>query len=459
MYNWRRGLGWGALGFILAVILSEWFKPSFALLGLLVLLSVSFFILWRHKRESFIYLLGLAILIGSLLGVGRVWYLPQPDSKLSGQVNQTVNLTGRVVTEPEERVSYQQFVLKPVNAKNKVLVRVPPFSSARPGDNVAVSGRLIIPETFYTETGRQFDYPTFLAKDNIFFILTNAELESVSRVKWSLSRALSDIRQLFTGSLNRVLPGTESGLAAGIILGVRQGLSKEVEQAFRTVGLSHIIVLSGFNLAVVAAALGFMLKRFPERVRLLGGATGVILLALLAGGGSAVTRATLMGLLALWAQGAGGTYQALRALGLVAVVMIIWSPLVLLHDLGFQLSVVATAGVIIGPPLLHPKLKFITERLALRDIVTTTISAQVAVAPLIAYSLGTVSLIALPANLLVLLIVPLAMGLAFLTSVFGLISPVLALPVAAPTYLLLHYIISVAEVLSVVPGASIILPL
>ncbi|MBI2481970.1 MAG: ComEC/Rec2 family competence protein [Candidatus Vogelbacteria bacterium] len=464
MHNLRVILSCLTFGFILTVLLAEYFKPDLARVGLLILIGIGFVMLISYhyaktKQWSRVYIFILVLILGSLLGTGRLALLAQPDPHLLTQVGQKISLAGKVVAEPENKSFYQQVILRLNHSRNKVLVQAPAFSGVRPGDELVVAGTLALPEAFYTDTGRQFDYPTFLAKDNIFFTLPYAQIRSVVTPKFSLARIVSNVRHLFTGALSRSLPEPENALAAGIVLGVRSVLPKEVSDAFRTVSLSHIIVLSGFNLAVVAAFIAFILKPFPRRVVLGAGASGIILLAMLAGGGAAVIRAMLMGLLALWAQSAGRTYRALQALGIVAVVMIIWSPLVLLHDLGFQLSVVATAGVIIGPALLTPKLKFITERLALRDLVSTTISAQIAVAPLIAYSIGAISLIALPANLLVLPIVPLAMGLSFVVSLFGLISPVLALPVAAPAYLLLHYIIFTATHLAILPKASIILPL
>ncbi len=459
MYNWRRGLAAGAAGFVLAVAAGEWLEPGFVLIAFLLWLGLGFLFLWRYHRGGAVYLLLAALLVGGALGLGRLLSVPGADTALEAQVGQTITLKGRVVAETEERGAYQQLILKPETSRNKILVRAPAFGAVRPGDEVAAAGRLLLPEAFYTETGRRFNYPAFLAKDNIFFVLADAQIEVTSESRFSPMRLISDWRRLFTAALNRSLPPPESALAAGITLGIKQALPRVLEEAFRAVGLSHIIVLSGFNLAVVAAAAAFVFKRWPKRLALAAGGASIVLVALLAGGGAAVTRAALMGLLALWAQGAGRMYQALRALLIVAVGLIVWSPLSLLHDLGFQLSVLATAGVIVGPSRLAPKLLFITERWSLREIVATTIAAQIAVAPLLAYRLGTVSLIALPANVLVLPLVPLAMGLSFLTSLLSIISPLLALPVAAPTYLVLHYFVLVATYLAALPGASLVMPI
>jgi len=195
------------------------------------------------------------------------------------------------------------------------------------------------------------------------------------------------------------------------------------------------------------------------RILVIGaGATGVILFTLLAGAGPAATRAAVMALLALLARATGRVYAATRALAIAGLLMIVWNPTVLLYDLGFQLSFIATLGVIHGPPLLEPYFKRVPAWFGIREIALVTISAQIVVLPLILYATGNLSLFGLPANLLVLPVIPLTMLFGFLAGLLGLIYLPFGLLFAYLAYFLLYYILLITKLFALLPGASLALP-
>jgi len=146
--------------------------------------------------------------------------------------------------------------------------------------------------------------------------------------------------------------------------------------------------------------------------------------------------------------------------------MVLWNPYILAFDPGFQLSVLATAGLIAFTPIVVTRLKFITPRLHVREITATTIAAQIAVLPLLLYQTGNLSLVALPANFLVLLAVPWAMLFSAIAALGGLIFSSLVLGgveglgvvVGFPAYALLSYIIEAAKLFASLPFASVALP-
>jgi len=156
-------------------------------------------------------------------------------------------------------------------------------------------------------------------------------------------------------------------------------------------------------------------------------------------------RATIMGLLAMLARATGRTYLAARALMLAGLVMVLFNPLVLAFDISFQLSFLATLGIIFMVPIFERKFQKIPKFLGLREILCTTLAAQIAVLPLILYKMGTFSIVGLPANLAILLFIPLTMLFAFLAGATGWLVPILALPFAAATYFLAHYEIAVVK--------------
>jgi competence protein ComEC len=165
-----------------------------------------------------------------------------------------------------------------------------------------------------------------------------------------------------------------------------------------------------------------------------------------------------MASIALFARATGRTYDALRALGIVATGMVAVNPRTLLFDPGFQLSVIATWGLVSISPLLESRLERITERFGLRSIVASTIGTQIAVLPILLFQSGTLSFVSLPANILVLPVVPLAMLASFISGVAGAIAGGLAVIVGAPAYVLLSYVIEAAQALSVIPYAAVPVP-
>jgi competence protein ComEC len=176
------------------------------------------------------------------------------------------------------------------------------------------------------------------------------------------------------------------------------------------------------------------------------------------GGAAASVRAAVMALIAMSARMSGRLYAADRALVVAAAGMAAWNPLIVVYDPGYQLSVAATAGLI----WLSPRVELWCARVpaagGLRAVCVSTIAAQIAVLPILLYQNGLLSFVALPANLLVLAFVPLAMLFSLVAGIGGMVAGVLAPIIGFPAYLVLSYLIAIARLLAHVPGASVQLP-
>jgi len=182
------------------------------------------------------------------------------------------------------------------------------------------------------------------------------------------------------------------------------------------------------------------------------------LFVLLVGVSPTIIRASIMAVFALIARVTGRQYAAGRGLSLAVVGMVLVSPNILLYDPSFQLSVAATAGLIMFGEYISSRLTWIPGRLGLREVATATISAQLAVLPLILYHMGTLSLVSLPANLLVLPVIPVLMTVAAVTAVMGLVSSSVGFAPAFIVYLLAGYVIGVVQWLANLPGAAVSVP-
>ena len=377
-----------------------------------------------------------------------------------------VSVKGIVSAEPDAREMNTNVVLETESIARggdnvllpqavNILVHVPSYPSLRYGDEIVVTGKIIVPPNIVVTPGeRPFDYQAYLAKDGIYYEMSFAKVDIVNRGKgnWLLGKLL-DLKQLLMNNIAFVIPEPEASLGGGIVLGTKQSLGKDWIQKFRDSGLAHIVVLSGYNIAVVASVIGRMVIFLPFTARLLSSAAGIILFALMVGGGATVLRATLMALVVILARAMGRESDALRILIFVGWLMVLTNPTILLYDVSFQLSFFAALSLVLLAPNLDKYFLFIKNGV-MREILVTTVSTQIYVAPLLLYHMGTFSLVGLVANLFVLPTIPLAMFLVTLVSIFASI-PLVGVMLGLPTQFLLAYILHVAQIGAQVHFATI----
>ncbi len=324
------------------------------------------------------------------------------------------------------------------------------------GQMLSVTGKLRPIEDFQTENGRIFDYRHYLEKENTFYQLSPVErVEIVGKGKATLTTKLYGIKDYFLKKIQFLLPQPESSLLAGILLGEKTALPNSLENAFRRTGLMHIVVLSGYNVSIVIMAMIFLLAWLPLRWRLIVAGFGILAFTILVGAGPTVVRAALMASFLILSRMIGKVMIAERILLLVAFLMVIVNPWILIYDISFQLSFLATYGLMELMPFFENILSFVPNLFEFRKSLSATLSAQVFVMPLIVYAMGNFSLVSPFVNMLVLFMVPIAMLLGFLlvisSSLLPFLTPIL---IFLSTYSL-RYIIRVAQFFSSLRIANI----
>ncbi|MHB0865867.1 MAG: ComEC/Rec2 family competence protein [Minisyncoccota bacterium] len=415
-----------------------------------------------------VYVTGAAFCICVALGMVRTSLTDSPlPSAFASDLRQRVSYDGTVVTDPDVRDANQRVEVRVTRAgeSTTMLVVAPRSPVVAVGDQVHVSGTLLVPQPFASTDGRVFRYDKYLERDSVRFLLNFAYLRVTEPAPWySLPAALARVKHAFLNGLAATLPEPSASLAGGIVIGGKSGLGKNLQDAFIRSGLVQIIVLSGYNIMVVAewimAALA--LTKLPKRLGAGAAMLAVLIFVGIAGASATALRAMLMAFIALYARASGRTYAAGRALFVVVFFLLLWNPLYLVFDPGFGLSVVATAGLIWLAPIIETSLSFLKNAFW-KNVVATTLSAQIAVLPLLLYDMGLFSIVAIPANILVAPIVPLAMGLSALAGVagilFGTVAPTLGIVLAYPAYLANAYLIYVAQKAAALPLAAFTLPM
>jgi competence protein ComEC len=213
-------------------------------------------------------------------------------------------------------------------------------------------------------------------------------------------------------------------------------------------GTSHIVAVSGYNIAIIVGALSILAWVLGRRLSFWVSLLFICSFVIVAGASPSVIRAGVMGMLLLLGFKIGRLYSVIPALMFAGVLMLWINPKILLADIGFQLSFCATLGIILFMPLWEELAKNWPKLAGLKSIFFVSVSAIFATLPITLPTFSQLSLVALPANLLVLPAVPLAMLFGFLT----------VLPITAPGFAFLAngfltYILLVVETLGQLPMA------
>jgi competence protein ComEC len=196
---------------------------------------------------------------------------------------------------------------------------------------------------------------------------------------------------------HRQVPEPQRALLAGFLLGDTSDLPDVVVAEFRAAGLSHLVAVSGQNVAFVLALVGPLVRRGPRGARLVGGLAVLTVFAAMTRWEPSVLRASAMAACSMVALAAGRPTAGLRALALAVTGLLLVDPF-LVHSVGFVLSCAASVGIaVLGPPIATR----VPGPRALADAVGVTVGAQLAVAPVLIAVFDGVPLVAVPANLLV----------------------------------------------------------
>jgi len=435
------------------------FSADWTISFLFLLISLVFLFVGCKRERLANYFIFILIFTGLSAGVARVALMVDHSRELDQFLGQKVEIIGRVASQPDERETATRFIFKPDSVSAKLMITAGRFPEWQNGDHVLVSGKLQKPRNIVATSSQAFDYSAYLAKDGVHYEMYLPAIKLISRPSFGLAPLVNYLRSRLLDVIGKVLPEPESTLLAGIVLGARRGLDMQVADDFTKAGVSHILVLSGFNITVVASTLLIICSHFSRLVGGLFGILGIILFGLIAGGGAVVWRSVVMAVIAWYARLSGRLFDVSSALLATALAITLWNPVSLSTDLGFQLSLLAMLGIVYVSPMLEETiLRRLSEKGNFRAVVATTFGAQLAVLPLIWQATGHLSLMGFVSNLVILPLVPTVMGLGGIILALGFILPILAWPLAPLCYVLLRALIILAHWFASLPLANLSLP-
>jgi competence protein ComEC len=336
-----------------------------------------------------------------------------------------------------------------------VAATLPRYPAITPGERIRVEGSIRPRPTS--------PYGEYLARIGAVGTITTRAIEVVPAPD-DPGRQLEALRRGAADALTRVLPEPEAGLAAGILIGLRDRVDRDLAAAFTTAGVSHVVAISGWNIAIVAAAIATLAGRLGRRRRSLVTILAIVAYVAFAGASASVVRAAAMAGVVLLARESGRAGRAAAALGWAATLLLLADP-DLIGDAGFQLSSLATAGLIAWATPLTGWIDRVTgSRLPrwLAESLGVSLAAQAATLPIVLASFGRLAILSPIANLAVVPLVPPAMAVGLVALASGL-AVAAGLPaglgaiLAAPGWVVFRILVSIVQFAASLPFASVTL--
>lgn len=263
--------------------------------------------------------------------------------------------------------------------------------------------------------------------------------------------AIASVRRKFAAGMQSALPEPLASFAMGLLIGQRATLPDNVKQDLLMVGLTHIIAVSGYNLTIILRAIGGVFGGQSKRIAALFNFLLIGLFVLLAGSSASITRAAIVSMLSIVAGYYGRSFKPLNLIALAAAITVWLDPVYIWSDASWYLSFLAFCGIMILEPLLEKRLWPGRQLPLIFAVALESVCAEVMTLPYVLHTFGQMSFIGLPANVLVVTLVPLAMLLSAIAGLAGMIIAPFAGWVAWPARSLLSYMLDVAHLLSHIP--------
>lgn len=433
-----------SISFAVGVLVGSLYVVSepFVFIAAAVLASL-FGLVYSTGRTGF--LVAILFLFFVLAGLWRVQSSKQENEFMS-LFNSKQQFEARIVEDIDIRTDKQLLTVVPIGSTQRILVTTSKYDTFFYGDRVLVQGKVSEPINF-----SDFDYKGYLEKNGIYALMAYPKvitLKSGEGNRYII--ALLKIKYWCSANIAKTLHEPESSLLLGILIGARKTLPPAVVDDFSKTGTSHIIAISGYNISIIIALLAVLAKYFGRKISFWLSLGVIISFVVMAGSSASVLRAAVMGIMLLVSFNIGRLYAVTPAICLAALCMLIINPKILVADAGFQLSFLATIGIVRLVPLLDAMTESLPNPFELKTILLTTLSAIVATVPLVMFTFGTFSVVALLVNILVLPVVPLIM---FVGS--GAIVPVIGYGFGFVVHFLLRYMLVVIHFFAALSYSSL----
>lgn len=428
-------LAWLAAGLLLGLFaghsVSVSWNTGYLLIGMVLLLGA-----FRSRRWwAFVAVLFAGLSFGLLRGADVTTQYQTYNALIDTKATLTGVMTGdaQKVNDSQKRITLGAVTIDSQRYPGEVFVTLYSSQELKRGDTVTVSGIMHGPFASFGAT------------------LSGAKVVGVERHPM----IIRDIRERFAETIRKLIVEPMASLGLGFVVGQRSTLPDTLDEQLKVVGLTHIVVASGYNLTILVRFMMRLLSRHSRYLAFVASLVMILLFVLFSGLSPSMNRAVIVTVLTLLAWYVGRRFHPLQLILFVAAGTALWNPMYVWSDLGWYLSFFAFAGILIVAPLALRAVYRKRDPSSFEQLVFETLSAEVMALPLIAFAFGTVPVFGLIANVLVGPFIPAAMALVALTGFLGMIWLPLGIVFALPSTILIGYMIAVVEYLGSLSLAQI----
>lgn len=339
-------------------------------------------------------------------------------------------------------------VPKGVTGKLYVTVPILQATGLYPSQQIAVTGMLYKPKP--AENPGAFDFQKYLKQEGAFAGLIGKQINIIDEDQkfgwWQ-------IREQMVRSQVRGLGVPEGPLVSAMVLGSKAvDLPYNIRDLFVKVGLAHALAASGFQTSLILGVILQLTRRTNKGIKIFLGALSLIIFLCLAGFQASVLRAVIMGFAALISLALERKVQQLGSLLLAATLLLLFNPN-WIWDLGFQLSFLATLGLIVTATPITKRLDYLPPTIA--SLIAVPIAATIWTLPLLLHIFSVVAVYSIPLNIITTPFISVISIGGIITGLVGLILPDLGSVLASFLYYPTHLLIRLADFFANLPGSSV----
>lgn len=356
------------------------------------------------------------------------WYHGKEEVTLLAMVSQPVEQNDRSTMMTVSATEILFPGSGPVEVKGDAMLLLPAGTDFAYGDRLEITGSLDAPPE-----REDFSYKQYLENRGVYSYMAYPRIRLLEHdAGGPIMAFIYQVRNVIASTANQIVPQPQAAFLSGILVGRDEAIPDSLKKAFQMTGTSHLVAISGFNITILSGLiLALTIRLLPRGWAVFAAILLLVAYSIMAGANPSVIRAAIMGGLAMVGKMIGRTKTAVNSLGLAAAIMTAFNPLIL-RDIGFQLSVLATAGIlVIGAPVNDwfvgktTKLENSTEiNIGWRSVgefFLITLAAQVATLPVLLYNFHRFPVVGLLVNPLVLPVQSAAMTLGGAAVLGGLV--------------------------------------
>ncbi len=442
------------VSFVVACFVAD--SIGFNNMYLLVLLVIPIICFFKFRRY---FILSILIILGLASGVFWYKYNIYKNQNQNIPIGESAEVYGQIINSKEMRGRYLIAISSNSIRNDYKHLKFYALTFENPrvlNDKVSLKGEIT-----------KINKDNFLYKSSksqgIFYEIKNSKIKNIDQFRFKeglftrISNSLKRFGDLVDLKIKRSMPQPEAGFISGILIGQKSDMDKGLKTNLSKTGTTHLIALSGFNITIVISFILFIFKPFPRKYVYPLTIIGIIAFVMMTGFSASIVRAALMGSILIIAKSFGRLTTQSIVIAISAFLISIFNPLSLRFDIGFQLSFLATLGLVYLAPLIEKSIGRYLKNVPkiLSETLILTFSAQIMVLPILILYFNTVSIVSPITNLIIVPLIPGLMILGFIQVVLSFIWIKLGIIFGYFTWICSHIVLEIINGFASLGFASI----